>query len=522
MGNEENTIYSEGTTRKSGKNAQRMNILAAKLVSDTVRSTLGPKGMDKMLVDSQGNVTVTNDGVTILKQIDVDHPAAKMIIEIAKTQEQEVGDGTTSAVILAGELLKNAEELLEQNIHPTIITKGYRQAHDYAQKNIIHLAEAITNREETLKKIAMTAMTGKGPQEQREHLAQLIINAIKKINKNDEFEKEDIAIQKKIGPPIQQSTLINGLVIDKERAHLSMPKKIQDAKVALINCPIEIKGFENDTKIQINDPEKLQSFLDVEEQILKKITQHIIQTGATVVFCQKGIDDYAQYLLAKKGIYACRRIKKSDMEKISKACNATIVSDINDLKTEDLGRAGIIYEKKLGEDFVTFIEECENPKAVTLLIHGETPHIADEATRAVEDAIGDINATKQHIVYGAGNFEITLNQKINEFAETLSGKEQIAAKMFAKALEIIPKTLAENSGLDSLDKITELKSQLKNGNKYAGLNVYNGQIINSKEQGIIEPLKIKQQALSGACEVAILILRIDDVILANQINPDKE
>lgn len=514
MGSEDNNIYSEGTKRNSGKSAQRMNIYAAKLVAQTIRTTLGPKGMDKMLVDSQGDVTVTNDGVTILKQIDVDHPAAKMIIEIAKTQESEVGDGTTSAVIIAGELLKQAEELLDNNIHPTIISKGYRIAAEKALEILPRLAEPITNREETLLKIAQTAMTGKGAEEDKEHLSELIIQAIKKISKNDEFSKEELSVEKKVGASIKQTELIQGVVIDKERVYSAMPKKIEDAKIALINSPIEIKGLENDAKINITDPEKIQSFIEIEEKMIKSLTDKIIATGANVVFCQKGIDDLAQHFLAKKGIYACRRIKKTDMEKLSKATNANIISDVQEIKTEDLGRAGIVHEVKVGEEYMTYVEKCENPKTVTILVRGATPHLVEEVKRAIEDAIGDIHATKDLCVTGAGSLEINLSQKLLREAELLSGREQLAAKAFAKSLEIIPRTLAENAGLDPIDIITELKSEHEKQNKYAGINVYTGKVMNAKEAGVIEPLKIKMQAISGAAEVAIMILRIDDVILS--------
>jgi archaeal chaperonin len=513
MGSEDKSIYSENTSRNSNKNAQRMNIYAAKLVAETVKSTLGPKGMDKMLVDSNGDIIVTNDGVTILKQIDVDHPAAKMIIEIAKTQEAEVGDGTTSAVILSGELLRKAEELLDQGIHPTSIIKGYKFASKNALEILPSLAEKIDRRDDTLKKIAMTAMTGKGPEEDKEHLANIILQAVNKVSKNTQFEKEDISIEIKTGAPVNQTKLIKGVVVDKEKVHSAMPKKIENAKIALINAPIEIKSLDSDAKISIHDPEKLQSFMDFEERMLKKITDKIISTGTNVVFCQKGIDDLAQHFFAKKGIYAVRRVKKTDIEKLSKATNAKIVSDIQDITTDDLGRAGLVHEVLVGEEKMTYVEDCENPKNITLLVRANTTHIVEETKRAIEDAIGDIHSTKDLVVFGAGNFEMRLSKELTKKCLELSGREQLAALAFAKSLEIIPKTLAENAGLDAIDILTKLQSELET-NKFAGINVFDGTIIDANKEGIVEPLKIKVQAISSASDVATTILRIDDVILS--------
>lgn len=515
MGSEDKSNYFENSNRNNSKTPQRMNIYAAKLVAETVKTTLGPKGMDKMLVDSNGDIIVTNDGVTILKQIDVDHPAAKMIIEIAKTQELEVGDGTTSAVILSGELLKKAEELLDQGIHPTTIIKGFKFASESAFKIIPSLAEKIVRREETLKNIAMTAMTGKGPEEDKEHLANIILEAVNKVSKNEEFEKENISIEKKVGASTNQTKLIRGVVLDKERVHSAMPRKVENAKIALINAPIEIKSLDNDAKISIHDPEKLQSFMDFEEKMLRRITDKIISTGANVVICQKGIDDLAQHFLAKKGIYAIRRAKKTDIEKLSKATNAKIVSDIQDITTEDLGRAGIVHEVLVGEEKMTYIEECENPKNITILVRANTTHLVDETKRAIEDAIGDLHSTKDLVVFGAGNFEMRLSKELTKKCLELSGREQLAALAFAKSLEIIPKTLAENAGLDAIDMLTKLQSSLET-NKFSGINVFNGLILDCNKEGIIEPLKIKLQAISSASDVVSTILRIDDVILSKQ------
>ncbi len=507
---------SENTGRKSGRDAQRMNIYAAKLISETVRTTLGPKGMDKMLVDSDGFVTVTNDGVTILKQIEVDHPAAKMIIEIAKTQETEVGDGTTSAVILAGELLKQAENLLDEGIHPSIISKGYRLANDKALEIIPKFKIKIDDNEEVSKQIAMTAMTGKGPQEDKEYLAELLLVAVRKVSENGVFVKERVGIEKKVGGSVKDTELIEGVVIDKERVHSQMPEKVALAKIALINTAIELKVLEQDSKISINDPKMLESFIEMEERMIKKAVQRIVDSGANVVFCQKGIDDYAQHLLAKNGIYACRRIRKDDMEKLSKATNARIVSEISELTPKDLGGAGVVYEELVGEDYMTYVEKCKNPRTVTLLVRGSTTHIVDEVKRALEDAIGDLQVFKGEAVIGAGNFEMRLSMQLEKEVSKLSGREQLAAVRFAKSLEVIPKTLIENAGLDTIDKMAQLKSQIEKRNLNCAINVYNGELMDAKLEGIIEPLKVKERAINSAAEVAIMILRIDDVILSKQ------
>lgn len=511
-------IMSDGAQRNSGKSAQQMNILAAKLVAESVRTTLGPKGMDKMLVDSLGEVTVTNDGVTILKEMSIDHPSAKMIVEIAKTQEDEVGDGTTTAVVIAGELLKKAEELLDNNIHPTSISKGYRIAAEKASEILKKLSVKLDKTDSnTLMKIAGTAMTGKGAEDKKEHLAALIVEALNSISANEAVvSRDDIKIERKVGGSIEDSELISGVVIDKEKVHSGMPLNVKDAKILLLDSPIEVKGPESDAKISISDPSMVQSFLDMEENMLRKKTDKIVASGANVVFCQKGIDDLAQHFLAKKGVYAVRRVKKSDMYLLSKATGGKLVSDLNDVSSSDLGSAGLVEQQKVGEEFMTYVRDCKNPKALTILVRGSTSHVVDEVARAVEDAIGDMISaiTSEKVVAGAGSIEVELAKELRKYGQTLSGREQLAVVAFADALEVIPKTLAENAGLDPIDILTELKAAHDEGKNWAGVNVFTGKIIDAWSEGIIEPLKIKTQALASAAEVAIMILRIDDVILA--------
>ncbi len=514
-------ILPEGSRRETGLTAQKMNILAAKIVAETVRTTLGPKGMDKMLVDSLGDVIVTNDGVTILKEMNVEHPSAKMIIEIAKTQEDEVGDGTTTAVVIAGELLKKAEELIEMNIHPSVVAKGYRMASEKAIEYLNEIAININlDDDEMLEKIAITAMTGKGAEVAKEKLARLAVKAVKLITDEHEgrleINKDDVKIQQKVGSSIDDSELIKGVLIDKERVSASMPQAVDNAKVALINAPIEIKDTEIDAKIQITDPAQMQAFIDMEEKMLQQLTSKIINTGANVVFCQKGIDDVAQHYLSKAGIYAVRRVKKSDMEALSKATNAKIVTNISELTEKDLGYAGRVEEKKVADEAMTFVTGCKNPHAVTILIRGGTEHVAGEVKRAMEDAIGDIIAALKSgkILAGAGASEVELWRFISNYAQSLSGREQLAVNAFADAMEVIPRTLAENAGIDPIDAIAEIKAEHKAGNKWAGIDVISGKTIDAYKHGILEPLKIKTQAISSASEVSIMILRIDDVIMA--------
>ncbi len=508
-------ILAENTQRTSGKDAQRNNIMAAKLVAETVRTTLGPKGMDKMLVDNLGDVIVTNDGVTILEEMHIEHPAAKMIVEVAKTQEDEVGDGTTTAVILAGELLKNAERLLDQEIHPTVIAKGYRMAAKKAQDILQKMAVPVTFKDEDiLKKIAITAMTGKGAESSKEKLAELSVKAVKQVSDNNIIDIENIKIEKKVGDGVEDSELIQGIVLDKEAVHPAMPKLVKNAHIALLDSAVEIKNTETEAKIQITDPSQLQAFLDQEEHILKEMVNKIVKSGANVVFCQKGIDDIAQHFLAKNNIYAARRIKKSDMEKLARATNAQIITNLDDLTKDKLGYAGIVEEVKVKDEELTYVRECKNPKSVTILVRGGTEHVVAEVERAMKDAVGDIIASLKvgKVVGGAGAAEIELAKELRKFANSLSGREQLAVLAFADAVEIVPRTLAENAGLDPIDMLTELKSQHDANKKWAGIDVFSGKVVDAWKQGVIEPLKIKTQAIKSASEVTELILRIDDVI----------
>lgn len=509
-------IVPENVSRTIGRDAQRNNILAAKIVADIVKTTLGPKGMDKMLVDSTGNIIVTNDGVTILNEMEIDHPAAKMIVEIAKTQEEEVGDGTTTVAMLAGKLLENAEKLIDKKIHPTVIVKGYRLA---AEKAVSILSEqAITvDSKEILKKIAMTSMTGKGAEGHREKFADIIVSAVDIIGNGKSIDLENIKIEKLKGESIEYSELVQGIVLDKEKTHEAMPGKIENARILLADFPIELKNPEREAKISISTPQQLQDFITAEELALKNITDKIIASGANVVFCQKGIDDVAQYYLSKAGIYACRRVSKSDMDKLARASSAKVVSSFGEFETGDLGFAQIVEEVKKGDNSLTYVRGCKNPKAVTIIVKGSTEHVVDEVERAIKDGLGVVvSAVKSgKIVSGGGAIEIELSKKLRDFAKTLGGREQLAVDEFASALETIPETLAENAGLDPINIITELKQRHMSGNSRDGLNLFTNRVEDCVSAGIVEPLKVKTQAISSACEVATMILRIDDVLVSS-------
>jgi len=493
--------------------------MAAKIVAETVRTTLGPKGMDKMIVDSIGDVTITNDGVTILEEMQIEHPSAKMIVEVAKTQESEVGDGTTTAVVLAGELLKNAERLLDQNIHPAVIARGYRLAAEKALEVLNEMAIKITPKDENiLKQIAMTAMTGKGAEYAKEKLSDLAVKAVKMVAEEDStVDMDNIKIEKRTGGAVEDSELIKGIVIDKEKVHSGMPRVVKNAKIALVDKEIEIKKTEIDANIEITSPDQLQAFLDQEEKMLKDMVEAIAASGANVLICQKGIDDVAQHFLSKKGIYAVRRVSDSDMKKIAKATNGNVVSNLHDLSKDDLGFAGTVEERKVGDEEFTYIMDCKNPKAVTILVRGGTEHVTNEIERALTDAVGDVAAALKNcrVVAGAGAPEVELAMELRKYAESLSGREQLAVQMFADSMEIIPRTLIENAGLDPIDIMTELKSAHSKKQKWAGVDVFTGKITDSWKKGVIEPLKIKTQAVSSAAEVAVMILRIDDVIAAS-------
>src|SRR5659263_18249 len=512
-------ILREGSQRTKGREAQNNNIMAAKAVAAAVRTTLGPKGMDKMLVDSMGDIVITNDGATILKEMDIEHPAAKMIVEVAKTQDYEVGDGTTTAAVLAGEFLKNAEELLEMGVHPTVIASGYRLASIKAKEILQTLAKKVTSDDkDLLLKIAATAITGKGAEASKDVFANLTVNAVLAVvdieNGKKVVDIDDIKVEKKVGGSVEDSELIEGMVIDKERVHTNMPKKITDARILLMNEALEIKKTEVDAEISIKSPDQLQLFLDQEEQMIHDMVTKVINSGANVLFVQKGIDDIAQHYLAKAGIYAARRVKKSDMDKLARATGAKILTSLKEITDSDLGKAGLVEEKKIGDEAMTYVTECHNPKAVSIILRGGTEHVADEAERALHDALRVVGVAieDETLVAGGGSPEVELALRLREYASTLKGREQLAVAKFAEALEVIPRTLAENAGLDPINMLVEMRSQHEKGNKTAGLNVFTGKVVDMWKEGVVEPLRVKTQAISSGTEAATMILRIDDVL----------
>jgi thermosome len=521
-------ILKEGTQRTVGRDAQRSNIMAAKIIAEAVRTTLGPRGMDKMLVDTLGDVVITNDGATILDEIDVEHPAAKMMVEVAKTQDDEVGDGTTTAVVLAGELLKKAEELIEQDVHPTVVARGYRMAAQKAMEILDEMAIKVdVENEDILKKVARTSITGKNAEYAEEVLTDVVVRAVKKVAERSdglyEVDVDDIKIEKKVGGAVEDTELIDGIVIDKEVVHPGMPKKVKDAKIAVLKMELEVKETETDAEIQITSPDQLKAFIEQEEAMLKEMVDKLVEAGANVVMCQKGIDDLAQYYLAKAGILAVRRVKQSDIEKIAKATGAKIISNLKDLSPEDLGEAGLVEEKKIGDEEMVFIRECKNPRAVTILARGGTEHVVDEIERSLNDAVHVVAAALEtgKVVAGGGSPEVEVSLRLREYAASLKGREQLAVNAFAEGLEIIPRTLAENSGLDPIDALVDLRAAHENGQKYAGLNVFTGKVEDLDKTGVLEPLKVKTQAINSAAEAAIMILRIDDVIAAKELEKDK-
>jgi len=517
-------ILPEGYNRQMGRDAQRANIMAARIVAETVRTTLGPKGMDKMLVDSLGDVVITNDGVTILEEMEIEHPAAKMMVEIAKTQEEEVGDGTTTAVILAGELLKRAETLLEQEIHPTVIARGFQIAADKAQEVLNRIAIKIKpDDDEMLKKIVETAISGKGSVSIKEALNPILVRAVREVSENRDgkiiVDINNIKLEKKTGGGISDTELIQGVTVDKERVHSEMPREVKGAKILLLDSSLEVKETESDTQIRINTPDQLKAFVEQEERELKEMVERVKKTGANVVFTQKGIDDIAQHFLSKAGIYACRRVKQSDIEKLAKATGAKIVSNIKDASEKDLGYAGLVEERKISGEAMTFVRDCKNPKAVTILIRGGTEHVIDEVERAIEDAIGDLAAVIEtgKIVAGGGAPEIEVYKELRKYAASLGGREQLAVNAFADAMESIPRTLAENAGLDPIDILVNIKAAHEDGQIWAGVDVNSGKIVDMLKMHVVEPLKVKTQAIKSASEVSIMILRIDDVIAAGKL-----
>nr|AIF20719.1 thermosome subunit [uncultured marine group II/III euryarchaeote KM3_92_B07] len=515
-------ILKEGTDRTRGKSAQSNNIAAAKAVADAVRTTLGPKGMDKMLVDSMGDVVITNDGATILKEMDIEHPAAKMIIEVAKTQEQHCHDGTTSAVVIAGELLKRSEDLIDQNVHPTVICEGFRLASDRAVDLLGNHSIKVDD-EETLAEVAKTALTGKSAGAVKAFLADICVNAVMSVGHEEDgtrtVDLDDIKVEKKQGGSIKDSTLVDGIILDKERVHSGMPRSVNDAKIALVNSAIEVKKTEVDAKIQITDPTMLAQFLEEEENYLKSLVDKLQAAGANVVVCQKGIDDLAQHYMAKAGLFAVRRAKKSDMEALGKATGGKIVTNIDDLSGADLGSAAKVDERKIGESDMVFFTGCPEAKSVSVLLRGGTEHVVDELRRAFDDAVGVIAVAWEDgaVLTGGGSVLASLSRDLRTYAEGIGGREQMAIEAFAGALEVIPRTLAENAGLDPVNTIIAVRKAHAEGKSSFGVNVYEGGVMDMREANVLEPLRVVEQAIQSATETAVMILRIDDVISSKAV-----
>jgi len=514
-------ILKEGAQRTIGRDARRNNIMAARVIAEAVRSTLGPKGMDKMLVDSLGDVIITNDGKTILDEIDVEHPAAKMMVEIAKAVDNEVGDGTTSSVVFAGELLKQAEKLLDQDIHATGIVSGFRLAAEKAMEVLEKIAISVAvGDEKTLRDVAMTAMAGRTAEAERENLSDIALHAVKRIAEETDgrmtADIDYVTVQKQEGEGLGDSELVEGMIIDKEVVHPGMPKRVKGAKIALLTCELETKKTETDAQIRITSPEQMKAFLDEEERMLKQKVDKIAETGANVVLCQKGMDDLVQHYLAKAGILAALRIKESDMEKLARATGGKVIINIEDLSAGDLGNAGLVEERKIADEKMLFIRECKDPKAVGILLRGGTEHIVDEAERALHDALSVVSAVVEdgRAVAGGGSSEIEIAKELRSYSSSIGGREALAVNAFADALEIIPRTLAENAGLDQIDILVNLKAKHEEDGAYIGLDVASGELKDMTKAGVVEPLRVKEQVIKSAAETAEMILRIDDVISA--------
>ncbi len=513
-------VLKEGTGRTTGREAQKNNIMAAKIIAETIKSTLGPCGMDKMLVTSFGDVAITNDGATIMKELDVQHPAAKMLVEVAKAQDNEVGDGTTTAVVLSGELLAKAENLLDKNVHPTVIIEGFKKASEKAQEILDKLAMPISlGDDKTLREVALTSLASKGVANAKEHFAKISVEAVKQVseavNGKVKADIDLIKVIKKHGKSLEETELVKGMVIDKEVASSQMPKVIENAKIALLNTKLEIEKTEFDAKINIESPEQMNSFLDEEERMLKEMANKICKTGANVVFCEKGVDDMALHFLAKAGVLAVKSVSSSDMEKLARATGGKILASVEDLTSDALGNAKKVEEAKIGDDKLIYIRDCKNPKAVTIVIRGGTDHVIDEAERSMHDALCVIrNAIEDgKIVAGGGAAEAEVAKNLRAYAVKVGGREQLAVEAFAEAVECIPLTLAENAGLDPIDIMVNLRAKHENpDNKNFGIDVNTGKIVNMIEQVVLEPLRVKQQVIKSATEAANMILKIDDLI----------
>ncbi len=517
-------VLKEGTTRESGRSAQEKNIMVAQAIAEAVRTTLGPKGADKMLVDSLGDVVITNDGATILKELDVEHPTAKMLIEVAKAQDEECKDGTVTSVVLAAELLKRAGELMNQKIHPTVIVDGYRMAAEKAVEVLKNIAREVKPEDaEALKKVATTAMTGKISDSFKDYLAELAVNAVRRVAEEKDgrirVDIDNIKVEKKHGGSIKDSRIVEGVILDKEVVHPGMPKEVKDAKILLLNQGLEVKKTEFDATIRITSPEQLQAFLNEEEKMLKDMVEKIKASGAKVVLCQKGIDDMAQHFLAKAGIYAVRRVKKSDMEKLAKATGGKIVNNIKEFTSEDLGKAERVYQEKVGDENMTFVEGCPGARSVSVLLRGGSEHVVEELERSFHDAIGVVGVALEdgYVTPGGGAAAVEIARELRKYAVDVGGRQQMAIEAFADAVEIVPKTLAENAGLDPIDTLIELRDAHKDEKgKWMGLNVMNGKIEDMWKLNVLEPLRVGRQAILGATEAAGMILRIDDIIAAKK------
>ena len=517
-------VLKEGSNRSRGREALNTNIEAAKIVAEAVKSSLGPKGMDKMLVDSFGDVTITSDGRTILDEMDIQHPAAKMMVEVAKTQDNEAGDGTTTAVIISGELLNRAQALIEKSVHPTIIIDGYRKASEKALEILEKIAIKVDlDSQDYLKKVAITSMASKLVAEHKEYLADLAVKAILAVAEKDgekyKADVDDVKVEKKPGESVRDTKLIQGIVLDKEISHSGMPKRIEKAKILLLDAALEIEKTEFDAKINIESPEQMEAFIKQEEDMLRDMADKIAKTGANVVLCEKGIDDMVQHFLARKGIIAVRRNKKSDMEKLAKATGAKIVSNLDSMTSEDLGYAALVEERKIGDDKMTFIEGCKHPKAVTILIRGGTQRIVDEAERSLHDALCVVRDVVQEpkVLAGGGSPELEVSRGLKQYAETLPGREQLAVVAFAEALEAIPTTLTENAGLDPIDILSELRSRHEKGETWAGIEVNTGKVQDMTKAGVFEPLAVKKQIIKSGTEASTMLLKIDDVIASGKM-----
>ena len=526
LANQQVIILKEGSSRNRGKDAQRGNISAARIVSEVVKTTLGPRGMDKMMVDSLGDVTITSDGATVLDELDVQHPAAKMLVEVAKTQDDEVGDGTTTSVVLAGELLKRAEFLLDQGVHPTVINAGYKKAGERAREILNEISKPVDLKDtETLRKVAITAMRGKSLGGATEHFAKIAVQAVNQIieKRGDSFvaDIDNIQLVKKEGKSLMDTELVNGVIIDKEVVHPGMPKRMQKARIALLDTAMEIEKTEFSAEIKISNPQQMQSFLDEETKLMKDMVDKVAEAGANVVLCQKGIDEVAQSFMAKQGILAARRIKKSDIEKLSRATGGRIVTNLEDLRASDLGNAGLVEERKIGDDKMIFIEDAKDPKSVSILIRAGLERMVDEAERSLKDALSVVIdvVKKNKIVAGGGAVETELAKRIRDYATKIGGREQLAVEAFADAMEAIPRTLSENAGLDQVDILVALRAAHEAKGLWSGINVYTGEITDMMKEGVLEPVKVKEHAIGSAVEVASMILRIDDVIAAAKPPP---